>query len=83
MASREGSLGGNAAIRNMIYNTFMRRTSVFTATCVLAGMVTTNYYLKATDGVWKSLNKGVSIYFYIFLYLSSNISIYLFLFLCM
>lgn len=60
MASREQGFGGAAAMRRMIYNTFLRRTSVYTATCVVAGIVTTNLYFKATDSVWKSLNKGVS-----------------------
>lgn len=61
MASREGSMGGGAAFRSMIYNTFIRRSSVYAATMVFAGMVTTNAYFKLTDGVWKSINKGVSV----------------------
>ena len=52
-------MGGGAAFRNMIYNTFFRRTSVYAATMAVAAMVTTDAYFKATDSIWKSINKGV------------------------
>ncbi len=60
MASREASMGGMAGVRNTIYNIFIRRTSVYTTTCVIAGIVGTNMFFKGSDAVWKSLNKGVS-----------------------
>lgn len=51
---------GGAAFRRMLYNTFMRRTSVYTATWIVAGMAATSAYFNVTDGIWKSMNKGKS-----------------------
>lgn len=53
---------GMAGLRATIYNTFLRRTSVFTTTCVVAGMLGTSVFFKTSDAVWKSINKGVRLF---------------------
>ena len=59
MAAREATMGGMAAIRSTFYNVFLKRNSMYVATCVVAGFLGTNAYLSITDTLWKSINKGV------------------------
>lgn len=61
MASREAGMGGMAAVRNIIYNNLIRRTSVYVTACVFGGIVCSNAYFRLSDSVWGSINKGVRI----------------------
>ncbi len=52
-------MGGAVAIRNSLYNAFMRRTSVYVTVCVAAAYASTEAYFAGTDRLWNSINKGV------------------------
>ncbi|PXF47233.1 Cytochrome b-c1 complex subunit 9 [Gracilariopsis chorda] len=60
MAAREAAMSGMAAVRATLYNVLMRRNSVYVTTCVVSSYALTNVYLKGTDSLWKSINKGKS-----------------------
>lgn len=50
---------GMAAVRATLYNTLMRRNSVYVTACLLGSYTATHMYFKGTDSLWKSINKGV------------------------
>lgn len=62
MASREGAMGGAAAVRAGLYNAFMRRSSVYVTVCVAAAYASTEVYFNVTERVWANINKGVRIH---------------------
>lgn len=59
MAAREAGFVGAAALRTSLYNTFFRRTSVYVIVCLGAAYGSTELYLRGTDHLWKTMNKGV------------------------
>ena len=44
-----------------MYNTFMRRNSIFVTTMLVGSYGLTNIYFNGTESLWKSVNKGVRI----------------------
>lgn len=62
MASREAGMTGMAGFRATLYNTVMRRNSIFVSTMLVSTYFLTNMFFSGTDTVWKSLNRGVSLY---------------------
>lgn len=50
---------GAKAVRAGLYNTFMRRSSVYATVCIAAAYATTEMYFGATERVWANINKGV------------------------
>lgn len=54
-------MGGAAALRAGLYNTFFRRTSVYVTVCVAAAYASTEAYFTATERVWANINRGVRV----------------------
>lgn len=60
MASREAGMKGMAGFRAALYNTVMRRNSIFVTTMLVSTYFLTDVFFSGTDSVWKTLNRGVS-----------------------
>ncbi|KAJ8908228.1 hypothetical protein NDN08_008319 [Rhodosorus marinus] len=44
--------------RNAVYNIFMKRTSTYVTSLILAGFVGMNVMNRTVDGIWASRNAG-------------------------
>lgn len=61
MASREAGMTGMAAMRAVVYNTLMRRNSIYVTTMLVGSYGLTSIYFNGTDSLWNTVNKGVSV----------------------
>lgn len=62
MSNREVNMSGMAGVRAGLYNTLMRRNSVYVTACVVASYFVTHSYFSGTDSLWKSINRGVRLF---------------------